>query len=101
MSEYTITKEIKSQTKVGFGIYVFDFMFLVLFGIIAFSLRSMVNDHLLIPYAIFSATVALFLTSPSYFNRKRRNYQSLLLYLQRDDNLYRPVKNISREINIS
>ena len=96
MAEYTITKEIRSQTKVGAWIYAFDFMFLVVYAIIAFLFRSFVNDHLLIPYGIFSAVMALFLTSPSPFNKQRRTFQSVFIYLQHDDALYRPVKNISR-----
>lgn len=95
--EYTITKEIESQTKVHGKIYAYDFIFLVIYGIMTFLFKSLVNEHLRILYYLFSATMAIILTSPSSFNRQRRNYQSFLIYLKRSDVLYRPVKNISRE----
>lgn len=95
--EYTITKEIESQTKVHGKIYAYDFIFLVIYGIMTFIFKSLVNEHLLILYYLFSAIMAIILTSSSTFNRQRRNYQSILIYLKRSDVLYRPVKNISRE----
>ena len=95
--EYTITKEIESQIKVYGKIYAYDFIFLVIHGIMTFLFKSLVNEHLLILYYLFSAIMAIILTSPSTFNRQRRNYQSILIYLKRSDVLYRPVKNISRE----
>ena len=83
--EYSIANEIKSQTRVVGNIYAYDFIFLVLY------------KHLLIPYSIFSASIAIFLTSSSGLNPLRRNYQSIIIYLQRSAALYRPIKNISRE----
>lgn len=98
MNEYTITREIKSQTKVIGKIYAYDFLFLVFYAIIVFFFKSLVAEPLLIPYYVFSAIMALCLTAPSSFNRQRRNYQSLLIYIRHSDAVYRPVKNISREI---
>lgn len=95
--EYTITKEIESPTKVSGKIYAYDFMFLVIYAITTFLFKSVVNEHLRILYYLFSAAMAIILTSPSTLNRQRRNYQSIFIYLKRSDVLYRPVKNISRE----
>ena len=91
MSEYTIAKEIRSQTKVGAWIYAFDFMFLVLYALTAYLFKSFVNEHLIIPYVIFNAVMALILTSPSRLNRRRRMYQSVFIFLSRDDTLFRPI----------
>lgn len=91
MAEYTITKEIKSQTKVGAWIYAYDFMFLLIYAIMAYIFRTFVNNSLLIPYAIFSAIMAIMLTAPSPFNKQRRTFQSIFIYLAHDDALYRPV----------
>ena len=85
--EYSIANEIKSQTRVVGNIYAYDFIFLVLYAIGTFFFKSLVNKHLLIPY----------LTSSSGLNPLRRNYQSIIIYLQRSAALYRPIKNISRE----
>lgn len=97
-NEYIITREIKSQTKVIGKIYAYDFMFLVMYAIIVFFFKSLVAENLLIPYYIFSAVMALSLTAPSSFNKQRRNYQTLLIYIRHSDAVYRPVKNISRKI---
>ena len=96
MEEFTITKEIRSQTKVGARIYAFDFMFLLIYAIICFVFRSLVSETLLVPYAIFSAVMAFTLTSPSPINKQRRVFQSIFIFLAHDYALYRPVKNISR-----
>lgn len=95
--EYSIANEIKSQTRVVGNIYAYDFIFLVLYAIGTFFFKNLVNKHLLIPYSIFSASIAIFLTSSSGLNPLRRNYQSIIIYLQRSAALYRPIKNISRE----
>lgn len=81
--EYSIANEIKSQTRVVGNIYAYDFIFLVLYAIGTFFFKSLVNKHLLIPYSIFSASIAIFLTSSSGLNPLRRNYQSIIIYLQR------------------
>ena len=81
--EYSIANEIKSQTRVVGNIYAYDFIFLVLYAIGTFFFKS--------------ASIAIFLTSSSGLNPLRRNYQSIIIYLQRSAALYRPIKNISRE----
>lgn len=91
---YRPAKEIKSQTKVIWKIYVFDFIFFVIYIYISFILSSMVHSKLKILYYVFSSLMAIFLTLPSRYNKKRRNYQSIFLLLKHDTNVYRPIKKI-------
>ena len=94
--EYTLSQEIKSETKVGMGLYAFDFFFLIIYGIVTFIAGNLVHEDLRIPFYIFSLLMAVFLTMPSSFNKKRRNYESIVIYLKKYTGVYRPVKNISK-----
>lgn len=94
--QYTIAQEIKSESKVGFVFYAFDFFFLIIYAIITYILANIVHEALVIPFWIFSLLMGLFLTMPSNLNRKRRNYQSIIIYLRKCTEVYRPVKNVSK-----
>ena len=94
--EYTITQEIKSETKIQWGIYAFDFFFLIIYAIVTYMLSKVVHEALVVPFFLFSAAMGIFLTMPSMFNKKRRNYQSIIIYLKKDVAVYRPVKNVSK-----
>ena len=96
--EYINPQEIKSETKVGFGLYAFDFFFLIFYAMFTYILGNIVHDAIRIPYYIFSCIMGLTLTIPSPLNKKRRNYQSIIIMLRKDINVYRPVKNISQQI---
>ena len=96
---YTVTQEIKSQTKVAKGIYIFDFFFLLIYVSISFMLgKVFVNGLLFLPYILFSLIIAIYFVSPSSMNKRRKNYQSILLFIRQDRAVYRPVKNISKQI---
>lgn len=88
---WKVTEELKSQTKVWLNIYIFDFFFLILYLGGTYLFRNLVHQDLRILYYIFSAIMAIFLTMPSYFNKKRRNYQSILILLKKDNSVYRPI----------
>lgn len=98
---YIVTQEIKSETKVGKVIYVFDFFFLVVWIMVSYMLAYMVADELHVPFYIFSVIMAIILTMPSFSNKKRRNYQSILLLIKKDRAVYKPVMNISMEIMLA
>lgn len=93
MSKYYSAKEIKSQSKISWHIYAFDFFFLLIYGVAAYMMRSRVNSHLTILYGIFSGIVAIGLTLPSPYNHKRRMFQSIFLYLRKDKDTYHPVRS--------
>lgn len=93
--EYNIASEIKSETKVAGKLLVSTFYFLCFYWILFYSLRVFVHTQLMLPYAIFAICTGIFFTMPSYFNRKRKMYQSILIFFFRDKSIYRPVRNVS------
>lgn len=87
--KYIVTKEIKSETQVFWIIYLQDFALLVLWAMLCFMLKGRVHDSLGVFYGIFSTAVGIGLMLPSSVNPKRRNYQSIALYMIRPRNVYR------------
>lgn len=89
---YTMPQEIKSETKVMLWMYALDFFFLIAYGIITSILANVVHQMLQIPFWIFSIAMGVLLTLPSPINKKRRMYQTVIIYLKRNRNVYRPTK---------
>lgn len=94
--KYLTTQEIKSETKVGKSIYLFDLFFVIIYMSVSLVLGNMVHASLRAAFYLFSLAMALLLTAKSYYNKKRRNYESIFLYLQRDGTVYYPAINISK-----
>lgn len=94
--KYLVSQEIKSETKVGKHVYVFDLFFVLFYSSVSLVLANAVHTTFRIPFLIFSIAMAFFFTLKSYQNKKRRNYESLLIHLRRDTEVYHPVKNISQ-----
>ena len=99
--KHIVVQDIKSETKVGKSVYLFDFFFLVTYGAVSFLFGSTVHEMLRIPFYIFSAVCAIFLTMKSNWNKKRRNWESLLLYIRRDKGVYYPLvnENVATELD--
>ena len=93
--KHVVVQDIKSETKVGKSIYLFDFFFLLTYGAVTFLFGSVVHSILRVPFYIFSGLCAIFLTMKSSWNKKRRTWESLLLYLRKDRNIYYPLINVS------
>ena len=93
--KYVVVQDIKSETRVGKSIYLFDFFFLLGYASVSFMLSNMVHSSFKIPFYIFSAICAIFLTMKSTWNKKRRNWESIFLYIRKDREVYYPVSNIS------
>ena len=89
---YLVTQDIKSPSKVGKGLYVQDFFFLIIYGGLSVVFSGLVNGSLLLPYGIFSGCMALGLTASSAKNRKRRNLQSMILYIRKSRSVYHPIQ---------
>lgn len=89
-TRYIITEEIESPNKIAKGITAFDFFFVLGYLMVSFGLMSLVHDKLNILFMVFSGIIAIFLTTKSYFNKHRRNYESLILLSQKDDHIYNP-----------
>ena len=94
---YVVAQEIKSETKVGKSIYLFDLFFVAVYFGVSFVLASAVHESLTVLFYVFSFGCALFLTAKSHANRKRRNYESMILFLRRDKEVYQPVQSRVKE----
>ncbi|MGF6376707.1 hypothetical protein M2140_001785 [Clostridiales Family XIII bacterium PM5-7] len=92
MKKYIVTEDIDSPNKVTKNVDVFDFFFVIVYMGVSFAMMSLVNSKFKIVFMIFSLFIAVFLTSRSYFNKRRRNYESIILMLGRDDRVYRPFQ---------
>lgn len=92
---FIVTQEIKSPAKVAKGIYVQDFFFLLIYAAVSMILSNLVNGSLVIPYGIFSAAMALWLTGASRRNPGRKKLQSLFLFIRKDRTVYRPATYLS------
>lgn len=97
MAENIVTEEIRSESHVAFWIYAKDFFFIMIYVYGAYLLRGMVATPFQIPYMIFSFVFAVVFTLPSPFNKKRRIYQSLLIYIKRDYMTYHPARGDREE----
>lgn len=94
--KYIVAQEVKSKTKVSKNIYLFDFFFILVYFSISLILGIAVHENLKILFYVFSGVCALYLTTNSRTNRGRRNYESILLFLRRDRDVYLPVPNQSK-----
>ncbi len=90
---YTRPTETKSESHVALWLYAFDFLFIVIYMVVSMMLKSIVPSEFRTYFIIYSLICAIILTMPSKFNHKRRNYQSLLIYLKRDEAVYKTVNN--------
>ena len=93
---YLVAKDIKSETKVSKNIYIYDFFFILICMSVSLVLANLVHPSLKIVFFIYSLGMAVFLTAKSYYNKKRRNYESVMIMLRRDKESYSPVLNKSR-----
>lgn len=91
MAQYTAPEEIKSESHVALWMYALDFFFILIFLYVTYMLRTMVAAPFRIPYMFFSGICAVVFTLPSPFNKKRRIFQSLLIYLKKDNSVYHPI----------
>lgn len=93
--QFMALDETKSETKVHGNIYLFDFFFILIYFTASAILGSGVSGALRIPYYIFSVICAFWLTSKSRTNKQRRNYEAMILFLRKDNTVYRVEKNVS------
>lgn len=91
MAEYNLLDEIKTESHVGAWIYAFDLFFLIGYIYFSYCIKGLVAKPFQTSYMIFSVICAITLTIPSPFNKKRRMYQSILIYLKRNEAVYHPA----------
>lgn len=90
MAKTVTTTSIESRNRV-FGSYdVWDFLFIMIYVMLSYGLRLYVHPSLRVPFFIFTFIVAIFLTSKSSMNKRRKNYESLYFLITADLAVYRP-----------
>ena len=83
---YIMLKELETPFKINKFIYATDLFILVGFAGLGAVLQGLVFSKLQAVFFIFNLLVGCFLTSPSFTNPKKRNFQSLFLLLRRVQN---------------
>lgn len=96
--QFMSLEETKSETKLYGNIYLFDLFFIFVFFCISAIFGNIVSSGLKMPYYIYSLVCALWLTSKSRTNRRRRNYEALILFLRRDMDVYKAEMNVSMKL---
>ncbi len=89
---YRFAKEIRGETQVFGPINVTDFFFFIFYMSTMYSLKTYVHPNLKYWYYAFSVICAITLTAPSPINHGCRMYKSLMLYIQRDESIYHPIR---------
>lgn len=90
MAKTVTTTKIESDNRV-FGSYdAWDFLFMIVVVMISYGLKLYVHPKLRMPFIIFNFLIALFLTSKSGYNKRRKNYESLYFLINKDLTTYRP-----------
>ena len=95
---YIVTKEIKSDTQVVWKLYFKDFAFLVIWIIVNLYLQDGVHPYLQIPFCVFAILSGVILVMPSATNPKRRQYQSIALYLMRPKGTYYLIRQEEQHV---
>ncbi len=93
--KYITVSEIKSETQVFKHIYLFDFFFLFAYIGLTAILSGIVPGQLKVWFWIFSVICAFILIAPSAGNKKRRNYQAIIIFLRKDRKIYKPIPYIA------
>lgn len=89
---FNIPKDINVEMKIFNTLSFFDISFIILFMALAKILSHFVYAKFIIIYYIFCFCSAVFLTSKSISNPKRRNFQSIYLAFIRNRNIYHRLK---------
>lgn len=92
------TESIESPSKVSKHIDVFDFFFVMVYVGISFAMKISVNERLRPGFMVFSFLMAVFLTSKSTINKKRRNFESIYFLITKDTGTYRPFMMKEKKI---
>lgn len=96
---YGVAKEVKSETKISRYVFLFDFFFVTIYLAVSFIVGNAVHEKLQTAFYVMSLVWAFFLTFKSRTNRGRRNIESIIIFLQRDKEIYHPEINISKRMS--
>lgn len=93
MNEYLVTQDLKSEMKLSSraAFYARDAVFLVCLLGCAYLFKGLVAIRFQGLYWGVSIILGILLTVPSLWNPKRKNYEMIMLYFQRDEAIYYPT----------
>ncbi len=77
---HTIAMEIKTETYLGKGFFLFDIAFVFAFWFIMSNFDTLVYPQLKIVYTAFNILLAVALTRKSGKNPQKRIYEALIIY---------------------
>ena len=99
-TEYHVTQDLKSEMKLSsiFSIYARDIFFMVFMLAIAYVLNFLVAEKMKIVYWVVTVILSVVLVIPSTLNYKRRMYESLIIFLQKDMIVYYPLHMVHRKV---
>ena len=92
-NEYLVTQDLKSEMKLASraAFYAKDAIFLLCFLGTIFLLKGFVSIKFQVLYWFVSIILGIILTVPSPWNPKRKNFEMIMLYFQRDESVYYPT----------
>ena len=88
---YKNYREINSKKTILANVGVSQGIIVVLSFILSYVLKSNVTQKLSFLYVIFTTGCGIYLALPSNRNKQRENYKSILLFLKREKNIYKPL----------
>lgn len=99
-TEYHVAQDLKSEMKLSsiFSIYARDIFFIVFMLAIAYVLNFLVAEKMKIVYWVVTVILSVVLVIPSTLNYKRRMYESLIIFLQKDMSVYYPLHMVHRKV---
>lgn len=99
-TEYHVTQDLKSEMKLSsiFSIYARDIFFMIFTLAIAYVLNFLVAEQMKIVYWVVTVILSVVLVIPSTLNYKRRMYESLIIFLQKDMSVYYPLHMVHRKV---
>ena len=99
-TEYHVAQDLKSEMKLSsiFSIYARDIFFMVFMLAIAYVLNFLVAEKMKIVYWVVTVILSVVLVIPSTLNYKRRMYESLIIFLQKDMSVYYPLHMVHRKV---
>ena len=92
MAKVNLSEDIKKKQWVTKNIYFHEIIFVCVFVMLAFLLYGRnLSGVLQWIYHLFSVLVGSWFISKCPVNPSRKNWQELIIFIQRNDSIYRPI----------
>lgn len=88
MAQNVVTN-LESKSKISKHLNIGSLVFVVVWFMVFFMFKELVNPYVQIPYYIFNIVFPIILMFPSSYNTGRNILASIFLMLKRDEMVYR------------